>query len=852
MTGQNPTLDAPSEQPSAHPMPANRTAAHSPAEGIMTNTHRPRVVVYHQSHGHGETFVPLAPMIESGNLTHLIISAVHINDDKTVTLNDHPHDDPYHDQLWAEAADVAAAGVSVMVMVGGWAPGTMEKLDGEQFDTYYPAFRDFLRVHNIQGVDIDVEQDMSLEGVVRLIDALRADFGGDFDIILAPVASAMWGGENLSGFDYEELYRLRGDEIDWVQIQFYSGFGSLEDTRDVERIIERGVYPVDKLVLGAIGDPADGSGFVEIDRLCATLSEVAAKYPTIGGVDVWEYFNALPGGREKPWLWIDRVHEALVAGADRVNALGLIPTPASVVLGDGALALPATPGVVGSDDAIAALADALGYGTGLRLAPAADGLIRLVDDADVAEGGYRLAVDAGGVEIRFSGRDGLLAGAHTLRQLLPAWASGPAPLPGAALEVPHIVVEDAPRFKWRGIMLDVARHFQPLPFLYRFIDQLAALKLNVLHLHLTDDQGWRFEVKGYPKLVRIGSWRTETHAPAWENSDGQPHGGYYTQDQLRALVAYAEHRGVTIVPEVDLPGHVRALLAAYPQYGDPAATERKPVATTFGVFDEVLHLTPSTMEMVHEIFTQLLDVFPSHRIHIGGDECPKTQWQGSEAAKELAAELGLGSVDELQNWFTDHMRDWLAERGRQAVAWDEVIEGHDSPGTLIMSWRGWSPGIEAVKRGMDAVMTTWHFTYLDHYQSEDPAEPYAIGAFTSWQRLLGYDPMMDIPDGPGNILGIQAQLWSEYMPNPQHVEYMAFPRAASLAEIGWATTRATDEDFFARLVQQGRRWDAAGINHRSVGGAKPWQQGGTGLRRRPADHGGPDSTTGGPGHEGGH
>ncbi|MFT4216913.1 MAG: family 20 glycosylhydrolase [Micropruina sp.] len=793
----------------------------------------PRVVVYHQSHGHGETFVPLAPVISSGGLSHLIIAAVHIRSDATVTVNDHPHDDPHHDRLWSEAAMVRGHGVRVLAMVGGWAPGTIGKLDGDEFATYYPAFRDFLRTHDLQGVDIDVEQEMSLAGVVRLIDALRADFGPEFDIVLSPVASAMCGGANLSGFDYEELYRVRGDQIDWLQLQFYSGYGSLQDTRDIQRVIDRGVVEVDKLVLGVVGNPADAEGYVAIDRLCATLSAIAAKYPEIGGVDVWEYFQALPGGRTAPWLWIDRVRAALTAGADRVNALGLIPAPASVTLGHGTVTLPTATTVTGSPTAIDLVADALGPGAGLRLIPDADGLIRLVDDVRIAPGGYRLEIGERGVEVAAGDSAGYLAAGHTLRQLLPAWASGPAPLPGAPLVLPQLLIEDAPRFGWRGVLVDVARHFKPLPALYRFVDQMAALKLDVLHLHLTDDQGWRFEVHGYPELVRVGSWRTGTYVPAWDAVDGRPHGGYYTQDQLRALVGYAQRRGVTIVPEIDLPGHVRALLAAYPEYGDPDA-ERKPVATGFGVFDEVLHLAPATLALIEEIVTQLINVFPSRHIHIGGDECPKTQWRQSKAATTLAGELGLAGVDDLQDWFTDRMRDWLAAHGRQAVAWDEVVEGHDSPGTVVMSWRGHLPGVKALASGHDVVMAPGEFTYIDQYQSDHVNEPHAIGGHLPWQKVLGYDPALGVPDdAPGLLLGVQAQLWAEYLPTIEQFEYMAFPRVAALAEIAWAATPAGADDFFARLVHQGERWDAAGINHRSVGGAHPWQQAGSSHRRRP-------------------
>ena len=296
---------------------------------------------------------------------------------------------------------------------------------------------------------------------------------------------------------------------------------------------------------------------------------------------------------------------------------------------------------------------------------------------------------------------------------------------------------------------------------------------------------------------------------------------------------------MTIVPEIDLPGHVRSLLAAYPRYGDPDA-QRLPVATGFGVFDEVLHLGADTMAMVFDVFEQLLEVFPSAHIHIGGDECPTTQWRQSPSAATLAADLGLTSVDELQHWFTGRLRDWLGARGRQAVGWDEIVEGRDAPGTVVMSWRGTAPGIDALIRGHDVVMAPTAPTYLDYYASDDPDEPYAnAGGYNTWQDVLAFDPAAGVPaDASGRLLGVQGQLWSEYLPDPQQVEYMAFPRVAAIAEIAWAAAPASETDFFARLVQQGRRWDAAGVNHRSVGGAHPWQQGGTGRWRRPAAHGG--------------
>lgn len=825
-----------------------------------------RVIVYHQQQVTADgTRVPLQPMIRSGRLTHLFLAALHLSDDGVAVLNDHPHDDPYHDQLWAEARQVQRAGVPVLVMVGGWAPGTTAKLDGADFERFYPVLRDFLRAHDLDGIDIDVEQDMSLDGVIRLIDALRADFGPGFSIVLAPVASAMWGGENLSGFDYEELYRRRGDDIDWVQVQFYSGFGSLVDTADVERIIARGVYPVDKLVLGVVGHPDDAQGYVDIDQVCATLSALVADHPTLGGVDVWEYYRALPGGQEAPWLWIDRVAQALDAGRDPVNRLALIPSPQQVHLSEGYVVLPRRPLTWGDAEDIELMADLLGPGVDLRPRPIAPGDTSATDTAGARDatgtsgtpgdtarpdlvldrdesldpGAYRIEVDQG-VRVCAGDAAGWCHAAATLHQLLPPWTHGPAPLPGAELSLPRVTIADAPRFSWRGMHLDVARHFMPLPFLYRFVDQLAAHKLDVFHLHLTEDQGWRFEVHGYPELHRRASWRPQTCAPAWEEGDGSPHGGYYTQDQLRALVGYAARRGVTIVPEVDLPGHVRALLAAYPRFGEPSRDDHGGVATGFGVFDEVLHLSEETMQMVYDVLEQLLDVFPSTYIHVGGDECPTTQWTASEAAAQRARELGLDGPEQLQGWFTRQVQEWLGQRGRTVVAWDEVLAGDPPAGTVIMSWRGTGtddPAAEAVRRGLDAVMAPGHSTYFDHYQDDGDREPYAIGGHTPWTKVLGFDPGALIPDdAPGRLLGVQAQLWTEYVPTAQHAEYMLFPRLAVLAEIAWATTPADAQAMAARLARHGRRLDAAGLNHRPVGGAHPWQQGGTGARRRPDEH----------------
>lgn len=269
-----------------------------------------RVVVYHQTHRIGGHQVPVASLARHG-ATHLIVAAVHIGDDRRVVVNDHEHTHPYHDGLWREVAGVQDSGLPVLAMVGGWAPGTIDKLDGAMFREFYPLLRDFLREHRFDGIDIDVEQPMSLDGVTGLIDAVRADFGPDFLVVLAPVGTALSGGENLSGFDYDELYRRRGDEIDFVNVQFYSGYGSLATAAGYDEIVARGVYPPDKLVAGVIGHPEDGAGWVDPYEVARTVKELGSRYPNFGGVDVWEYFRALPGGRDAPWRWVDEMSGAL-------------------------------------------------------------------------------------------------------------------------------------------------------------------------------------------------------------------------------------------------------------------------------------------------------------------------------------------------------------------------------------------------------------------------------------------------------------------------------------------------------------------------------------------------------------
>jgi hexosaminidase len=510
----------------------------------------------------------------------------------------------------------------------------------------------------------------------------------------------------------------------------------------------------------------------------------------------------------------------------------LVPRPWSVEFRSGTFTFDEREAVAGPDDLTAVLRRLLAPGTGLELRADERGRIRLTQDRSLPAEAYRLDVAGDRVAVTAADRAGVGWAVQTLRQLLPTAAL----LPGSRirpLELPAVVIEDHPRFAWRGMHLDTSRHFVPLTDLYRFVDLLAAHKFNVFHLHLTDDQGWRFESHRYPRLQEVASWRRETRRPAEEQGDGTPHGGYYRQDQLRALVGYASERGLTIVPELEFPGHARALLAAYPEIGNRSDTTPEP-ATTFGIFDEVLSLDNRSMTMVFDLYEELLDVFPSRYIHIGGDECPTTEWQASPHAHELAADRGLDGPELLQRWFTDQIRDWLAARDRIAVGWDEILDHGPVPGAVAMAWRGVAHGVRAATAGMDVVMAPTRHTYLDYYPSDRDDEPYRIGGLVDTPTVYAFEPLEGVPDDvTDHVLGVQGQVWTEYLPTPRDIDYTAFPRACALAEVAWSDPAGRSwAEFGPRLDAHLERLDLLGVNYRPESGPLPWQRGGTGRRAR--------------------
>ncbi|WP_405492365.1 beta-N-acetylhexosaminidase [Streptomyces sp. NBC_00096] len=450
---------------------------------------------------------------------------------------------------------------------------------------------------------------------------------------------------------------------------------------------------------------------------------------------------------------------------------------------------------------------------------------------------YELHVTPGLVLLRGADRPGLFYAAQTLRQLLGPDAYRRAPLPGAVWRLPYGEVADGPRFGWRGMMLDVARHFTPKDGVLRHIDLLAAHKLNVLHLHLTDDQGWRVQIRRYPKLTEVGAWRARSRwghraSPLWNET---PHGGFYTQDDIREIVAYAAERHVRVVPEIDVPGHSQAAIAAYPELGntDVVDTAALEVWDDWGINENVLAPTEAVLRFYEGVFEELLELFPaevSPFVHIGGDECPKAQWRASAVAQERIAELGVDGEDGLQSWFVRHFDGWLAERGRRLIGWDEILEGGLAPGAAVSSWRGYAGGVAAAEAGHDVVMCPEQQVYLDHRQAGGGDEPMPIGYVRTLEDVYRFEPVPPklSEEAAAHVLGAQANAWTEVMENRGRVDYQVFPRLVAFAEVVWSKLPAPEErdyaDFEARMTEHYRRLDVLGVDYRPPGGPLPWQR----------------------------
>ncbi|MDX3363388.1 beta-N-acetylhexosaminidase [Streptomyces sp. ME02-6978.2a] len=466
--------------------------------------------------------------------------------------------------------------------------------------------------------------------------------------------------------------------------------------------------------------------------------------------------------------------------------------------------------------------------------------------------GYRLDTTAHSVTLTAAAEPGLLHAAQTLRQLLGPEAFRRAPVTARRhWPVPAVTLEDGPRFRWRGLMLDVARHFLPKDGVLRYLDLMAAHKLNVLHLHLTDDQGWRIEIRSHPRLTEVGSWRPRTKighraSALWEE---KPHGGFYTRDDLREIVAYAAARHIAVVPEIDIPGHSQAAIAAYPELGntDVVDTSALGVWDDWGISPHVLAPTDTTLRFYEEVLEEVLELFPpdaapytgfSRFVHIGGDECPKDEWRRSPAAQARIRGLGLDGEDGLQAWFVRHFDDWLTARGRRLIGWDEILEGGLAPGAAVSSWRGYEGGITAARAGHDVVMCPERAVYLDHRQDPGPEEPVPIGFVRTLEDVHRFAPVPPelTEEQAAHVLGAQANVWTEVMEDQGRVDYQAFPRLAAFAEALWSALPPPAErdfaEFESRMAVHYARLDALGVAYRPPGGPRPWQRR-PGVRGRP-------------------
>jgi len=436
--------------------------------------------------------------------------------------------------------------------------------------------------------------------------------------------------------------------------------------------------------------------------------------------------------------------------------------------------------------------------------------------ADCSDEGYTLEIGDEGVQISSSTYQGVLWGFQTLRQILPAeLESGTI---SETIVLPYLKIEDEPLFKYRGMHLDVCRHFFTVDEVKQYIDLLVMHKFNTFHWHLTEDQGWRIEIKAFPKLTEIGSQRSGTVIEKnWGEYDDIPYGGYYTQEEVKEIVKYAEDRFITVIPEIEMPGHSLAALAAYPELGCTGGPYE--VAKDWGVFDDVYCAgNEKTFEFMEIVIDEVIELFPnSPYIHIGGDECPKTAWETCPKCQKRIQEEGLANEHELQSYFIQRMEKYINSKGKMIIGWDEILEGGLAPNATVMSWRGEEGGIAAAKDHHDVIMTPNPICYFDHYQSEDTDnEPFAIGGFTNCEEIYTWNPIPDTltSEEAEFIIGVQANVWSEYILDFDHVEYMILPRMAALSEVAWSTNR--DEEyapFKARLQSMFNRYDVAGFNY---------------------------------------
>lgn len=516
-----------------------------------------------------------------------------------------------------------------------------------------------------------------------------------------------------------------------------------------------------------------------------------------------------------------------------VPPVSIIPEPVSMTTGDGNFSLTSETPIVISEDSpeLRHVAEYLSdrlytanwkYTEVTTQQSPSDSSIVLAIDPEASpdhEEGYALSVTPGRVKITAKTAHGLFYGVQSLLQLLPPEINyeDPSFVPdNFAWTIPAVEVTDYPRYEYRGMHLDVARHFFPVEFVKKYIDLMAMHKLNRFHWHLTEDQGWRIEIKQYPRLTEVGAWRDSTLIGHYGTGkyDGIRYGGFYTQEQIKEIVQYAADRYITVIPEIEMPGHSTAALEAYPELGCEPDKDYN-AQTTWGVFEDIYCPSEETFTFLKNVLTEVIELFPSEYIHIGGDEAPKTAWENSELAQQVIEREGLENEHELQSYFIHRIEKFLNSKGRQIIGWDEILEGGLAPNATVMSWRGISGGIEAARQGHDVVMTPTSYVYLDYYQADPKTEPLAIGGFVPLEKVYNYEPTPDslTEEESKFILGAQANIWTEYMHTGRKVEYMAYPRAAALSEVVWSPAEKRNwNNFWGRLQTHFKRLEYRGVH----------------------------------------
>jgi len=528
----------------------------------------------------------------------------------------------------------------------------------------------------------------------------------------------------------------------------------------------------------------------------------------------------------RSWAAVQTAALALLIALPPAAQGGVIPAPAEVNLGSGSFRVDSTvvirvPPRDGDADAAAHyLADLWTRSNGLTLAVRAAAaevrtpMIEFRRRSGPGREAYGIEVTPQRITVSASSSAGLFYGAVTLWQLLPPGVSGG--------EIAAQTIIDAPRYPWRGLMLDSSRHFQSPAFVRSMIDWMAWHKLNVLHWHLTDDQGWRLEIRKYPRLTAVGAWRTPASVPG--SSRQKPYGGYYTQQQVREIVAFAATRHVQIIPEIDMPGHAQAALAAYPELGAIDSHPTLPVSPNWGVHSHLFNLEPGTFEFLQNVLDEVLQLFPSRYVHIGGDEAVKDEWNASAGVQARARLLGISDANALQTYFTQKISGYLSAKGRRAVGWDEILQPGLRADAVVMSWHGASTARAAAMQGNDAVLAPDPLLYLDHRQGPLATEPPGRIPIISLKSVYDFEPHdPDLSEAQQrHVLGLQADLWTEHMQTEGRVEWMALPRAAALAEVGWSPPQRSWPDFLKRLVSMSARYRALGLNYAdSVFGIDP-------------------------------